>query len=34
MFYFSHVGHVGSQAGSSDKFFKLDTLVMIVVKFG
>ena len=31
---FSHGGHLGSRAGSSDIFFKLNTLMMIVDKFG
>ena len=34
MFYYSHIGHVGCQAGSSDTFFKLDKLMLIVTKFG
>ena len=32
--FFSHVGHLGSKAGSSGTFLKLHTLIMIVAKFG
>ena len=31
---FSHGGHLGWLAGSPDTFFKLDTPMMIVAKFG
>ena len=31
---FSHVDHLVSRAGSSDTFFKLDTLMITVDKFG
>ena len=34
MFYFSHGGHLGLLTRSSETFFKLDTPMMIVAKFG